>query len=95
MLKIGSGNKTPIRKTFPYPGTEISLSLLQDSLDQTEGKVTPALQVSTSQVCQETEEVPVSQVPQDQQEPQDLLEGLDEMACLDRSVKFIFISNKS
>lgn len=39
-----------------------------------------------SQEHQETEEVPVSQVPQDQWVPQDLLEDLDGMACQDYQV---------
>lgn len=66
----------------------ILISLLQDSLVQTEGREIPALQDWTSQVCPEIEEVLVSQVPQDQSEPQDLLEDLDGMACLDCQVKY-------
>lgn len=59
----------------------------QDSLDQTEQKVTLVLRVWTSQVCPEKEELQVSQVLQDQLEHQDPLEGLDEMVCLDCQVR--------
>lgn len=52
-----------------------------------ERKEIPALQVLISQVCQETEEVPASQVPQEQWEPQDLLVALDGMACLEGQVR--------
>lgn len=63
------------------------MSLLQDSLDKTERKETLAHQVLTSQVCQATEEVLASQVPQDQLDLQDLLEDKERMACLDSQVK--------
>lgn len=64
---------------FPLP--------LQDSRGQTERKEIPALRVLISQVCQETEEVPASQVPQDQLEPQDLLVAPDVTVCLDCQVR--------
>lgn len=54
-----------------------------------EQKEIPALQVLISQVCPETEEVLVSQVPQDQLEPQDLLVDLDGMACLEGQVRYV------
>lgn len=44
-----------------------------------------------SQDNQETEEVQVSQVPQDQLVPPDPLEGLDGMVCLDYQVNYNII----
>lgn len=59
----------------------------QGSLDQTEGRETPALQVKTSPVCRGTEGVPVSPVPLDRSVRQDLLEDLGGTACLDCQVR--------
>ncbi|KAA8582741.1 hypothetical protein FQN60_006412, partial [Etheostoma spectabile] len=62
----------------PPPLAHWGLKAPLDPLDQWDPQI--------FQVCQETEELPVSQVPRDQLELQDPLEDLDGTACLDCQV---------